>query len=285
MHGWDRRHNTSRAKRLTWRQRQWTVRHAALPRRTCPWPAACKWAGVSSQSPATETLPSPCQEQYSRDCLGAGMKSKAVQCDHGREHAAPWRTLTASSLLVQRSTPAIIPPLNRSGADGIAPAFMFHDAVGAAAAFMFNDAAGAAASATSSSAAHSVRRAILSLRRTRQVLYLLARPLVEFAGYKPPVSSRLPAHGFICTNVSLGVVWCAEKGPRHKRLIGLGSRAGAGVTGRRVGHPAFSRGSPGRKQERDVGVHQNQPSDCNFTASRTELHSKIGAVIKVLEIR
>ena len=165
MHGWDRRHNTSRAKRLTWRQRQWTVRHAALPRRTCPWPAACKWAGVSSQSPATETLPSPCQEQYSRDCLGAGMKSQAVQCDHGREHAAPWRTLTASSLLVQRSTPAISPPLNRSGADGIAPAFMFHDAVGAAAAFMFNDAAGAAASATSSSAAHSVRRAILSLSR------------------------------------------------------------------------------------------------------------------------
>ena len=97
--------------------------------------------------------------------------------------------------------------------------------------------------------------------------------------------TRLPEHGFICTNVSLGVVWCAEKGPRHKRLIGLGSRAGAGVTGRRVGHPAFSRGSPGRKQERDVGVHQNQPSDCNFTASRTELHSKIGAVIKVLEIR
>ena len=81
------------------------------------------------------------------------------------------------------------------------------------------------------------------------------------------------------------LVWCAEKGPRHKRLIGLGSRAGAGVTGRRVGHPASSRGSPGRKQERDVGVHQNQPSDCNFTASRTELHSKIGAVIKVLEIR
>lgn len=189
MHGWDRRHDTSRTKRLTWRQRQWTVGHAALPRRTCPWPAACKWAGVSSQSPATETLPSPCQEQYSRDCFGAGMKSKAVH--HGREHAAPWRTLTASSLLVQRSTPAISPPLNRSGADGIAAAlmasFMFHDAVGAAAAFMFNDAAGAAASATSSSAAHSVRRAILSLSGTRQVLYLLARPLVEFAGYKPRV--------------------------------------------------------------------------------------------------
>ena len=189
MHGWDRRHDTSRTKRLTWRQRQWTVGHAALPRRTCPWPAACKSAGVSSQSPATETLPSPCQEQYSRDCFGAGMKSKAVH--HGREHAAPWRTLTASSLLVQRSTPAISPPLNRSGADGIAAAlmasFMFHDAVGAAAAFMFNDAAGAAASATSSSAAHSVRRAILSLSGTRQVLYLLARPLVEFAGYKPRV--------------------------------------------------------------------------------------------------
>ena len=162
-------------------------------------------AGVSSQSPATQTLPSPCQEQYSRDCFGAGMKSKAVQCDHGREHAAPWRTLTASSLLVQRSTPAISPPLNRSGADGIAAAlmasFMFHDAAGAAAAFMFNDAAGAAASATSSSAAHSVRRAILSLNRTRQVLYLLARPLVEFAGYKPRVPFRLPEHGFICTSV------------------------------------------------------------------------------------
>ena len=238
---------------------------------------------MSSQSRATETLPSPCREQCSRDCFGAGIKLRAAQCDHEREHAAPWRTLTASSLLVQRSTPAISPPLNRSGADGIAPAFMFHDAVGAAAAFMFNDAAGAAASATSSSAAHSVRRAILSLSRFAKSCIFWQDP--SWSSRDTNRLSRLGClHTGLFAQTSL-LVWCAEKGPRHKRLIGLGSRAGAGVTGRRVGHPASSRGSPGRKQERDVGVHQNQPSDCKFTASRTELHSKIGAVIKVVEIR